>query len=68
MSIGANLRRIRTECGYSQESLGKAVNIDHSMITKIERGTKPMSLPLAIEVAHVLGCSVLDFIDGEGNG
>lgn len=66
MSIGANLKRIRTERGMSQTALAKAVFIDSTMITKIERGTKAMSLPLAIEVAHALGCSVLDFIDGEG--
>lgn len=60
MSIGQNLSRLRKAQDLTQTELAKRVNVDQSMICQIERGTKTLSLPLALEIADTLRCSVLD--------
>lgn len=62
MSIGENLKRIRLERGMTQEHLAAAVGVSIPMISQAERGTKTITLPLANEIATVLGCRVEDFL------
>lgn len=66
MSIGANLKRLRTEKGMSQEELASSVNVAQSMIAQIERGTKALTMELAKEVLNVLGATVDDLWDDAG--
>lgn len=66
MSIGANLKRLRTEKGMSQEELASSVNVAQPMIAQIERGTKALTMELAKEVLKVLGATVDDLWDDVG--
>lgn len=62
MSIGENLKNVRKSRGYTQTELAERVGLNQSMIAHIESGMRVMSLPLAISIAEILECSVLDFV------
>lgn len=65
-NIGENTKKIRIKSGLTQEELAQKVGVGRSMLAQIERGTKTLSLPLAIELADALKCSVYDFVTGKG--
>lgn len=62
MSIGENLRVLREKKGYTQITLAKKIGLSQGMVAQLERGTKTLSLPLAIDLSEILECSVMDFI------
>lgn len=62
MSLGENLKRMRIERGLTQEALAKSVGVSGPMISQVERGTQTLTLPLANELANVLGCRIDDFL------
>ena len=61
MNIGENVKAKRKAAGLSQPELAKLVNVSTSMICQIERGSKTLTLPLAVELADILSCDVKDF-------
>ncbi len=65
MSIGANIRKFRVEMGLTQEELANKVNVSRPLITQIERGTKPLSVALAKELAAFFQCSIIELIEEE---
>ena len=65
MSIGTNTRKLRTNKGLTLEALANKVGIGKSMMCQIERGTKTMSLPIAVEISKALNCSIYDLLDEE---
>jgi len=62
MSIGENIKARREALGMPQGKLAEEVNVSQAMICQIERNTKTISLPLAVEVARVLGCEVGELV------
>ncbi len=56
--IGEKLRGLRTKQGLTVRQLGNVLGVDHSHITKIERGENIPSLPLALKIADFFGVSV----------
>ena len=46
MSIGVNIKRLRTARGMTQKEMAERIQVDPSMVCQIERGTKTPSLPL----------------------
>lgn len=69
--IGNKIRQKRKDMGYSQEDLAEMCEISVSYIGHIERGTKKMSIPIAVNIAHALHLSLdylfLDAADSEEN-
>lgn len=63
MNIGENVKRIREEHGITQAELAKAVCVAQSMITQIERGTKALSMQLAVQMAQYFDVPITEFID-----
>lgn len=63
MSIGANLKRLRTDKGLSQTELAEAVNVTQPMIAQIERGTKSLTMELGKEISEVLKVSVNELLE-----
>lgn len=55
MSVGANIRRIREERGYSQAEVAESAMISQAMLCQIERETKNPSLQVSVEIARKLG-------------
>ncbi len=62
MNMGENLRHLRKAKGYTQAELAEKVGLTQSMLARLERGTRALSLPLAMDIAEILECSVLDFV------
>lgn len=60
MNISENVKRLRAQAELSQEQLAGKLGVAASLIAQIERGTKTLSLPLANDMARVLGCDVSD--------
>ena len=48
MSVGANVRKMRLERNMTQEKLGKEVSVSTQMISQVERGTKSLTMELAV--------------------
>lgn len=58
---GKRIAAFRKERGMTQEQLAEMLNISDSMISKIERGAKGVSIDLAIELCAVFNVS-LDYL------
>jgi transcriptional regulator with XRE-family HTH domain len=56
--LGEKLRMLRTKRGFTVRELGNILGVDHSHITKIERGENIPSLPLALKIAEFFGISI----------
>lgn len=63
MSIGENIKRLRTEQGIEQYKLAADVGVTAGMICQIERGTKIPSMLLGLEIAKALGCKIDDLFN-----
>lgn len=62
MSVGQNIKSRRLMLEMTQKELAEKVHVDQSMICQIERGTKSPTLPLAVEIAAAMGCSLNDLV------
>lgn len=62
MTIGSKIKTRREALGMSQVEVAETIGITQSMLCQIERGTKVPSLPLSVEIANVLNCSITEFI------
>lgn len=62
MSIGGTIREKRIALEMTQKELADKVKVEQSMICQIERGTKAPSLPLSVEIAAALNCSIEDLV------
>ena len=58
MATGKIIKQKREEMGITQEDLALACGISQGAVTAIECGRKNPSLPLAKQIATVLGCTV----------
>lgn len=64
LSIGAEIRMIRTARGFSQESFARFVELDRSYIGGVERGERNLSSLNLIKIAHALEVPVGEFFKG----
>ncbi len=55
--IGNNVRKYRMERNLTQHQLADIVNCDNSAITRIESGTRMMSVPMLRTISQALGVS-----------
>lgn len=62
MTFGENIANRRKENGLTQEQLAKQVCVSRPMIAQIERGSKAPTVPLALHIARVLNCSLMDLV------
>ena len=56
--IGARIRALREEKGFSQNDLAKALGVSRPVITKIENGNKAINSVEIRQIADFLGGSV----------
>lgn len=62
MSIGENVRLHRENAKLTQDELSAMIGVSRSMLAQIERGSKSLSLPLAVDLAEALNCQIEDFL------
>lgn len=51
------LRQLRKESKITQEQLAKYLDVDQTMITKMENGTRSLSVSLIGKICSLFGCS-----------
>lgn len=65
MNFGQNIKKLRISKGITGPQLAEAVGVSKPFISMIERGTKSVTLQLALDIADYLGCSINDIIGNE---
>ena len=54
---GMRLKQLRKESKITQEQLAKYLNIDQSLVTKLENGTRNLNVTLIDKICNLFGCS-----------
>ena len=67
VQIGNNVRKFRMERKLTQEELAEYVGVNASAITRIEGGTRMMSIPLLYNVAMTLKVGFDSLLQGESD-
>lgn len=62
--IGCNIRLLRYERDFSQESFAQHVGIDRSYMGQVERGERNLAALNLIKIANALGVPVGDLFKG----
>ncbi|SDO20156.1 helix-turn-helix domain-containing protein [Afipia sp. GAS231] len=60
--VAANLRRIRRERGFSQETLAYEADVNRTYISKLEKGATWVGLEILVKLSHVLQAEPADFL------
>ena len=61
-TVGANLRRLRTERGLSQEAFADELGFHRTYVGGVERGERNLTLRTVERLAHVLGVEVQELL------
>jgi transcriptional regulator with XRE-family HTH domain len=64
VKLGKNLRRIRKECGQSQERLALDAEIDRTYVSQIERGIANPSILVLKKISQCLDAKLTDLVGG----
>ncbi|MGN1343012.1 MAG: helix-turn-helix domain-containing protein [Traorella sp.] len=51
------LKQLRKESKITQEQLAKYLDVDQTMITKLENGTRSLNVTLIEKICNLFGCS-----------
>ena len=51
------LKQLRKESKITQEQLARYLDVDQSMITKLENGTRNLNVTLIEKICNLFGCS-----------
>ena len=62
--FGIRVRELRTEQGYSQEAFADACELDRTYVGGIERGERNLALRNIERIAHALGISLEELMQG----
>ena len=61
-AVGMNVRRLRAELGYSQESFGQSIGWHRTFVGAVERGERNLTLRTVERLAQQLGVHPLDLL------
>ncbi|MCW2554623.1 MAG: putative transcriptional regulator [Mycobacterium sp.] len=61
--VGRNLRRHRTEQGYSQEAFADRMGVHRTYFSSVERGERNLTLQTLEKIAAFLGVDPRDLLD-----
>lgn len=62
VALGLRIRQRRKALGLSQTALADAIDLTFQQIQKYERGFNRVSFSRLVDIAHALGCRVVDLI------
>lgn len=60
--VAANLRRIRREKGFSQETLAYEAEVNRTYVSKLETGATWVGLEVLVKLSRVLQVEPADFL------
>ena len=58
MIIGDNIRILRANAGFTQNNLAQFLQVDQSLISKVEKGERGLSAEMVEKLADLFGVSV----------
>tara|TARA_R110002110_G_scaffold312446_5_gene525798 strand:- start:147 stop:371 length:225 start_codon:yes stop_codon:yes gene_type:complete len=64
--VGANLRRIRRECGLSQEALAFECGLHRTYVSGVERGIRNPTVVILDKIATALNVPASELVEGLG--
>ena len=64
LRFGQNVRRLRHERGFSQETLAFRCGLDRTYVGSLERGERNVALVNIARLAATLGVKPADLLDG----
>lgn len=62
MDIHKNIKEIREQKAINQQVIADALNVDIAVVSRIERGTRPLKVTELEIIANALRTSVIDLI------
>ena len=51
------LKKLRKDCKLTQEQMAKYLGVDQTLITKLENGTRAMSVTMMDQLCSLFGCA-----------
>ena len=63
LSIGSNIRLLRSTCRLKQQQFAERIGISQTHLSNIEHNNVQVSLKLLVRSANVLGCSLETLLD-----
>ena len=61
--LAANMKALRRERGWSQETLADVAGLDQTYVSGIERKVKNPTITVIERIAQALGCSLGELLD-----
>ena len=56
--VGENIRALRENAGFTQNHLARFMNVDQSLISKVEKGERTLSVDMLEKLAALFGVTV----------
>lgn len=63
LSIGVKIKALRTQAGFNQSIIAEYLQVDQSLISKIEKGEREASTDVLKKLADLFGCQVSAIIN-----
>lgn len=63
--VGRNCRRLRLAAGLNQEEFAEAAGIDQPLLSRIEAGSRNITIETLAHIAKGLGCRPADLLAEE---
>ncbi len=58
--VGENIKKLREEMGLTQVNIANFLNVDQSMISKIEKGERSLSVDMLEKLSYLFGVTIDD--------
>lgn len=65
LSIGNKIKELRTKAGFNQSIIAEYLQVDQSLISKIEKGEREASTDVLKKLAELFGCKVSAILNEE---
>lgn len=65
LNIGSKIKELRTQAGFNQSVIAEYLQVDQSLISKIEKGEREVSTDILKKLAELFGCKVSAMIHQE---
>lgn len=62
-NIGKKIKNLRTQSGFSQSIIAEYLQVDQSLISKIEKGEREPSTDILKKLAELFGCKLNVFLN-----